>query len=299
VKRQPARYFLKETLNNLWQYKTRHIFSLTIICLSFLILGVFLALSNNLGQKAREISQNLNVVFTLDKDATVEQRETIAGRLRRFPAAGEVRAIGAEEALARFLRNFPELADIVRNLKDNPFPPSIEMTLGRPDVPAEEIMALMAEIKADPAVEDAQYNRDWAERMLSLSRLARAAGYFLGGILVLASFLIISNVIKLNVLARKSEIEILRLVGATNTFIRVPFLLEGTVMGAAGSLLSLALVWLVVKLFPVYVGTSLGVLQEIVGFRYLSVFQAVSLVIGGAFVGFLGSLSSIARFLRI
>ncbi|MGD0782300.1 MAG: FtsX-like permease family protein, partial [Candidatus Aminicenantales bacterium] len=199
----------------------------------------------------------------------------------------------------QFLRRYPDLADIVRNLKDNPFPPSVEMTLREPDIPTEQILRIIDEVKSDPAVEDARFNRDWADRIRSLSRLARAAGYFLGGILVLASFLIISNVIKLNVLARQAEIEILRLVGGTNAFIRTPFLLEGTAMGIAGSLISLLLVFLVVRLFPVYLGSSLGALQELIGFRYLTFFQASALVAGGALVGFMGSLSSLARFLRV
>jgi cell division transport system permease protein len=299
MRRLPARYFLKETLNNLWQYKTRHLFSLTIICLSFLILGVFLALSNNLGWKAQELSGDLNVVFYLQKDAPPSALEALEIRLRGRPEAGEVKSTGAAEARELFLKRYPELSDIVRDLKDNPFPPSVEMALRRPDIPTDEILKLIDDVKADPAVEDARFNRDLADRIQSLGRLARAAGYFLGGILVLASFLIISNVIKLNVLARQSEIELLRLVGGTNTFIRTPFLLEGTVMGIVGSLLSLALVFLVVKLFPVYLGTSLGALQELFGFRYLTLPQAGALVAGGALVGFLGSLSSLARFLRV
>jgi len=299
MRRLPARYFVKETANNLWQYKTRHLFSLTIICLSFLILGVFLALSNNLAQKARELSGDLNVVFYLQKDAPDSAREALEIRLRGRAEAGEVKSIGAGEARELFLRRYPDLADIVRNLKDNPFPASVEMALSKPDIPTEQILRIIDEVKSDSAVEDARFNRDWADRIRSLSRLARAAGYFLGGILVLASFLIISNVIKLNVLARKSEIDILRLVGGTNAFIRMPFLLEGTVMGIAGSLLSLLLVLLVVKLFPIYLGSSLGALQELIGFRYLTFLQAAALVAGGALVGFLGSLSSLARFLRV
>jgi cell division transport system permease protein len=173
------------------------------------------------------------------------------------------------------------------------------MALRRSDITTEQILRIIDEVRSDPAVEDARFNRDWADRIRSLSRLARAAGYFLGGILILASFLIISNVIKLNVLARKSEIEILRLVGGTNAFIRMPFLLEGTAMGIAGSLVSLLLVLLVVKLFPIFLGSSLGALQELIGFRYLTFFQALALVAGGALVGFLGSLSSLARFLRV
>ncbi|MDD8027840.1 MAG: hypothetical protein PHI34_15180, partial [Acidobacteriota bacterium] len=176
---------------------------------------------------------------------------------------------------------------------------TIEADLRRPDVSDDDVSRLIAEARLSPAVTGAQFNRNWAERVRSLSRMARNAGFFLGGILILASLLIVSNVIKLNVLARKSEIELLRLVGATNSFIRVPFLLEGVTMGLLGGLLSLGLILLVVELYPVYLGTSMGALRELFGFRYLTLGQAVALVFGGGLVGFLGSLSSIARFLRV
>jgi cell division transport system permease protein len=133
--------------------------------------------------------------------------------------------------------------------------------------------------------------------MQSLSRLAKAVGFFLGGILMLASFFIISNVIKLNVIARKTEIEILRLVGATNIFIRIPFLFEGIALGVMGSMVSLALLLLTIKLFPVYIG-SLGALQQLLNFRYLSLFQTLGLVTTGGVIGCLGSLSSVSKFLK-
>jgi len=124
-------------------------------------------------------------------------------------------------------------------------------------------------------------------------------GFFLGGILVLASFFIISNIIKLNVLARKSEIEILRLTGATNFFIRTPFLIEGIILGFLGSLCSLLLLAFITKLFPLYLGASLGTLTELISFRYLSLSQCLSVITGGSVIGFSGSYSSLARFLNI
>jgi cell division transport system permease protein len=273
--------------------------SLTIICLSFLIVGVFLSLSNHLRFKSRELSQNLAIVFYLRKDLPASEFDFIERQLRSSPLVGGVRVISPEQALDRFLKNFPELRDIIRNLEANPFPASIEVTLKDAGIPYEKTLEFIADMKKNAGIEDVQFNREWAEKIQSLGRLARAIGFFLGGILILASFLIISNVIRLNVLARRSEIEILRLVGATNSFIRIPFLLEGIFLGIAGSLLSLVLIFLVVKFFPVYLGTSLGALQELVGFRYPTVSQILSLLAGGGFVGFLGSLSSIARFLRI
>jgi len=299
MKTMMPRYLVKETLNNLRQSKTRHLFSLTIICLSFLIVGVFLSLANNLGEKAVQLSRNLNVVFYLRKEATPAERDLVEKVVRASPLSGSVLTLSSEEARERFLKDYPDLSDIVKNLGDNPFPASVEMTLRRPDLPAEEVLRLIEEVRRNPAVDDARFDRDWAERLRAMGRLVRNAGFFLGGILILASFLIVSNVIKLNVLARRSEIELLRLVGATNAFIRGPFLLEGTIMGVFGGILSLVLVYAVARLFPVTLGGSIGALGELVAFRFLTFFQAASLVGGGALVGFLGSLSSVARFLRV
>lgn len=294
-----TRYFVREATRNLWHFKARHAISLAIICLSFVILGVFLCLSNNLREKARAMAQNLAVVFYLDGSVPAAERLPVEEEIRRSPLVGGVRAVAPDEASARFLLDFPELKDIVLNLGLNPFPPSVEVSLKDPATPAEAILGFIEGIKRNPVVRDVQFNRDWADKIASLGRVAAAVGLFFGGILVLAAFFIISNVIKLIVIARKSEIEILRLVGATNAFIRVPFLLEGTILGAAGGLLSIGLVFILVRIFPAAAGQTLGALQELIGFRFLTFGQSLALVVGGGFVGFLGSLSSIARFLRI
>jgi cell division transport system permease protein len=105
-------------------------------------------------------------------------------------------------------------------------------------------------------------------------------------------------VIKLNVFARKDEIEILRLVGATNTFIRVPFLLEGISLGVFGGLISLFLLLLLINSIPIYLGSRLGVLNELLNFRYLSLSQSITIVAEGGIIGFLGSITSLTRFLK-
>ena len=298
ILRKP-RYFIREAFHNLWHFKARHAISLAIICLSFVVLGVFLCLSNNLREKARAMAQNLAVVFYFDPSVPAADRLPVEEEIRRSPLVGGFRAVPPDEAFARFLADFPDLKEIVLNLGQNPFPPSIEVSLKDPAAPSDAILGFIEQIKRYPAVRDVQFNRDWADKIASLGRLATAIGAFFGGILVLAAFFIISNVIKLIVIARRSEIEILRLVGATNTFIRIPFLLEGTLLGAVGGLLSIGLVFLLVRLFPAAAGQTLGALQELIGFRFLTLGQSFGLVGGGGFVGFLGSLSSLSRFLRI
>jgi cell division transport system permease protein len=296
---QKLKYLLKETLNNLWQFRVRNIFSATIICLSFLTIGTFLALSNNLHYTAKQLSEEMVIIFFLEKNLPEKQRSLIEERLKKSVLLKNVQFINSEQALNKFQNNFPELVQIIENLNINPFPASFETSLKEDTLSSTKTEEFIEEMRSVKGIDDVQFNRDWVDKMQSFSRLARAVGFFFGGILILASFFIISNVIRLNVFSRKTEIEILRMSGATNTFIRVPFLIEGVTLGIIGGLLSLLLLFLLVKLFPLYLGTSLGVLSEIINFRYLTLSQTFGLITGSIIVGLLGSFSSLSRFLKV
>jgi cell division transport system permease protein len=260
--------------------------------------GVFLALANNLEHVAEQISNNMAAVFFLDKDVSEEQRIAIEEELKKSPLVLETTFVSEDLAVDRFREKFPELQGIIENIKINPFPPSIETTFKEKTITFREASGLITRIKNMAGVEEVQFNQEWVDRVNSFSRLAKAVGFFLGGILVLASFFIISNVIKLNVFARKDEIEILRLVGATNIFIRVPFLLEGITLGVIGGVVSLFLLFLLINSIPIYLGSRLGVLNELINFRYLSLSQSITIVAEGGIIGFLGSITSLTRFLK-
>jgi cell division transport system permease protein len=296
---EKAKFFLNVTGNNLWQFRTRNLFSVTIICLSFLTVGIFLALANNLRDTARELATNMTIAFYLDPKAPPETVETIRQEISRPDFAAEVKLVTADEALERFRASFPELADTAAGLKTNPFPPSLELRIKAKASASKEVLAFVEGMKKRPGVVDILFNQDWVEKMQGFSRLAGAVGAFLGGILILTSFFIISNVVKLNVFARKNEIEILRFVGGTNLFIRIPFWLEGIALGLVGSLLSLGLLFLVIRIFPLYIGTSLGALQQLLRFRYPDLTQALALLGGGAATGFVGSATSVSKFLKV
>jgi cell division transport system permease protein len=296
---EKLKFFLKVTGNNLWQFRTRNVFSVTIICLSFLTVGIFMSLSNNLRATARELSSNMIVAFYLDKSLSAEAVDALRQEIGQHGFVESVRAVAPDEALQRFQASFPELADIVAGLKTNPFPTSIELRVNAKASASKEVVAYVEGMKKRPGVTDVLFNQDWVEKMQGFSRLAGAIGAFLGGILILTSFFIISNVVKLNVFARKNEIEILRLVGGTNLFIRIPFWLEGITLGLLGSLLSLVLLFVVINLFPVYLGSTLGALQEVLRFRYPDLTQALVLLGGGAATGFIGSATSVSKFLKV
>lgn len=296
---EKIKFFLNVTGNNLWQFRTRNIFSVTIICLSFLTVGIFVSLSNNLRATARDLANNMSVVFFLDRNMSAAAVESLRAEAARPSFVESVSLVTPEEALEKFRLSFPELADIVAGLKANPFPASLEARVTSKASASGEVIAFVETMKTRPGVTDIQFNQDWVEKMQSFSRLAGAIGAFLGGILILTSFFIISNVVKLNVFARKNEIEILRFVGGTNLFIRIPFWLEGITLGLLGSLLSLGLLFVVINLFPIYLGSSLGALQELLRFRFPDTTQAVGLLLGGAATGFVGSATSVSKFLKV
>jgi len=292
-------YLLKTAGSNLWSFRGRNLISVLIIGFSFLVIGIFLALSNNLTYLGEQLSNNLAISFFLDKNLRAEELETIKSQILASELVEQVTYVSADDALKRFRTNFPELQDILDNLKSNPFPPSFEVKLKDKILSLSAIVYFMENIKRLKGVIDFQFNQDWVEKMESLSRIVRAVGFFLGGILILASFFIISNVVRLNVFARKNEIEILRLVGATNTFIRIPFLIEGFVLGLLGSLISFLILFILIKIFPIYVGSSLGAARELFSLRPLNLNQLLWLVVGGIVTGTLGSVTSVSRFLRV
>jgi cell division transport system permease protein len=288
----------RDAFGHLRRGKTRHAVSLAVLVLSFLMAGLFLSLSNNLRNRARALSKDIAVVVYLKPSATADEQRTIEDRTRRSLLVASIRTVTPEEANARFLKEFPDLKDVLDNLGRNPLPASVEATLRDPTAPEATITRLINEVRTLPGVEDVQFNRRWSDRIRALGRLSDAVGFLVGGLLILISIAVVSGAIRLNILGRHEEIAILHLVGATNGYIRGPFLLEGLILGAAGGAAAAGLVSLAAHLFPLYLGHSLGAFQDLIGFEPLSLLQIAGLVAGGGIAGLLGSLAALGRVFR-
>jgi len=288
----------RDALGHLGRGKTRHAVSFAVLILSFLMAGLFLSLSNNLRGRARALSRDVAVIVYLKPAATADEQRTVEDRTRRSPLVASVRTVTPEEAGLRFLREFPDLKDVLDNLGRNPLPGSIEATLRDPAAPDASIARLIDDLRTLPGVEDVQFNRRWSDRIRALGRVSDAVGFLVGGLLILISIAVVSGAIRLNILSRHEEISILHLVGATNGYIRGPFLLEGLILGAAGGAAAAGLVFLAAYLFPMYLGHSLGALQDLIGFEPLSLLQTAGLVAGGAAAGLLGGLAALGRVFR-
>ncbi|MCM2254444.1 MAG: ABC transporter permease [Vicinamibacteria bacterium] len=286
-------YFVEEALLSLWRSRLVHALSVATIAVSLFVLGAFLTLAGNLDGVVERWTRQIQVVFYVEDAAPEEVLRSLEARLKAEPGVAEVDRVTRAQALERFRALFRELATLPEDLRENPFPGSLEVTLQPGAAAREDALRLVERYREAPGVEDVLFDLLWIERLSTAVRLVRGVGALLGGVLVLAGVFTISNVIRLTVYARQDELDIMRLVGATRAYIRGPFLVEGMLQGLLGGLVSLALLGLAFRFVTRESEAIAGLLGRPLAF--LSAEAALVLVLGGAMLGLVGSLVSLGR----
>lgn len=213
---------------------------------------------------------------------------------------GEVRLVPADEALARLRRELGADGDVLQGLPKNPLPDSIEIRPPATQRSASAIAALAARWQGLPGVASVEYGREWIERLEGLGRAVRGAGALGLLVVLLASVVVIAATLQLAIHARREEIEIQKLVGATDTFVKAPFLLEGLLQGALGAGLACAGLWAFARYLGPHVGRAVAFAVQGLSFPPLMDLRG-GLELGGAglALGLVGSLLAVRRFLRV
>jgi cell division transport system permease protein len=286
-------YFVEEALVSLWRSRLINALSIGTIAVSLFVLGAFLTVASNLNEVVARWSRKVQVTFYLEDGLEPRIRESLVERLRAHAAVESVTSVSREEALRNFRTLFQDLRTLPDDLGNNPFPASVEATLRPGQHSPEQVQGLVKEFEQAPGVEEVQYDLLWIQRLATAIRLVRGVGALLGGILVLAGIFTISNVIRLTVYARQDELDIMRLVGATRSYVKGPFVLEGMIQGGLGGLLSVALLWVAFRLFAADAMGASDLLGRAVVFLPGSL--CLMIVVGGMGVGVVGSLVSLGR----
>jgi cell division transport system permease protein len=217
--------------------------SALMVGLALLVLGLFSLAAHNLRLALAAVEERVEVVVFLRDDVRSVDVEAAVETLRTLPGVEEVIHVSKAEALQRALTELPEIEEVSSDLEVNPFPASLEVRFRPGSRNAEAIEAVSNAALALPAVEDVRYGREWVERLFSLRRIGAITALTLGGAFALVAALIIATAVRIAVFARREEIAIMQLVGATNGYIRRPFLLEGAMTGLLGGLLAVLLTW--------------------------------------------------------
>lgn len=226
-----------------------------MIALSLFVIGLFGVAAHNIRLVLDEVEARVEVVAYLHDDTTPEQVEALQTEIRRIPQVRDVVFVSRSEALEEARRQLTDFEAIFAELESNPFPASLEVALQPRQRDADAVRAVAETIGEFPFVEDVRYGRDWLDKVYLLRRVAAATAMVVGGAFAAVAALIIGAAVRLAIFARREEIAIMRLVGATDWFIRRPFLLEGLLTGILGSLVALPVTYLVYRFLSTSVVT--------------------------------------------
>lgn len=288
-------YYLKETFTSLKRNSLMSIASVTTVALSILVLGLFLTMVLNVNNLAQYLENQVQVTVYMSDAATSVQRRQVEQQLKTTRGVMEVKGVTKEEALQNIKKRLREQEKLLDALgEDNPFPYSFEVQVDKP----ERIQEIVPQIEKMPGVETAKFGQEVVEHLFQLTRILRLGGIFLIIMLAIATLFIISNTIRITVFARRREVSIMKYVGATNWFIRWPFLLEGMFMGFVGALIA------AVALFKMYDAAQVKIYSTLAFFPLLPswpfmVYLCAGLVAVGTFIGAAGSAISLRKFLDV
>lgn len=218
--------------------------SAMMVALALFVVGLFGLVAHNLRVALATVEQRVEVVAYLRDGTPSAAVEEARGQLEALDAVEEVRYVSKDEALRIARTDLPEIAEISSDLEVNPFPASLEVRLAPGSRSNEAVQNVADDISVLPFVEDVRYGREWVERLFTIRRIGAVTAGVLGGAFALVATLIIGTAIRIAIFARRDEIEIMRLVGATHGFIRGPFLLEGALTGLVGGVLAVGLTWI-------------------------------------------------------
>ncbi|MFO7587742.1 MAG: permease-like cell division protein FtsX [Gemmatimonadota bacterium] len=215
--------------------------SITAIGLSLFIVGLFALTAHNIDEALAGVESRVEVVAFI-REGTSEELVGIArSEIGRFPEVAEARYVSKVEALYAASRELTEFSDVFSDLEVNPLPASLELAFREGYRTPEDVERVADRLRGYDFVEEVRYGREWVDRVFALRRVAAGAALVLGGAFALGAILLIGIAVRMAILARSREIGIMQTVGATDAYIRRPFLVEGLLTGIAGGLLALLL----------------------------------------------------------
>jgi cell division transport system permease protein len=279
---------LRETFRAFRRAPLLSALSITTIAFSLFVFGLFGLVAVNIRRAIGSVAERVEVVAYLKRGTPPEAITVAQADIAAFPEVESVDYVTEERALQRARHDLPEFQDIFQDLEANPLPASLDLRLKPPFRDAAHVADVARRVRSFEFVDDVRYGLDWVAKLDRLRDIAGAVGSVLAAAFALVAIIIIGTTIRMAVLQRSREIAIMRLVGATDGFIRMPFLLEGLLKGLLGGLLALGLsagAWALIN-------------SALLRASFFTPAQAAVGVAAGGLLGLLGSALSVGRHLK-
>ena len=288
-------YFWKETFYSLFRNKFMAVASVLTVTLSMFILGVFLCAVLNINHMATYLENQVEMTVYLKDGLNTEQVMAVGKKLKALPDLKEIKFTNKDQAMAEFKQRLGDQQGILDAINGNPLPSSYSTSFATPA----SLKNAVSIVTQYPEVDSVQYGQDIIEQLYKVAQVIRIGGIILIVFLAGAELFIISNTIRLTVFARRREIQIMKYVGATNGFIRWPFIFEGMIIGFIGSGLSAFILWEGYKVVLMQMAQAGLVFIPMIPLWPFIGYMTIMLLAAGIIIGILGSTISLRKYMKV
>ena len=295
MKIRTMRYYISEALTSFWRNSFMSVASIATVALALFILGLFSLMAANLDYFAENLESQVQISVYLKDCLTTDQVMAVGKELKQLSDVKEITFTNKDQAMERLKERMKDQPGILDALDGkNPLPTSYEITFSNPDA----VKKAAEKAAAIPGVESTHYAQEIIEQLFQITTVIRWGGIALIVFLACATLFIISNTIRLTVFARRREIAIMKYVGATNWFIRWPFLLEGLLLGFIGGLIADMALFQFYRFVLTEVHVSLAFLPLVSMYPFIYQLGG-SLLLISMIIGAIGSTISLKRYMKV
>ncbi len=288
---------LKRALQDIRQNRLLNAVTISTIALSILIVSAAFLFFLNTTDMLEAWRRGIRIMVYLESDLDKAQRHAIETRIRKLYGVQAARFIPKETALEQLRAQMQRQSAILDGLDQNPLPDAFEVQMIPTASTWEKAEDLARSLEAVAGVSDVEYGQRWVERFVTLFNLFRLTSYAMGGLFFIASVFIVGNTVRLILYSRRQEVEIMRLVGATERFILAPFYFQSMIQGALGGVCGLVALFIMFMLIQSKI-QSVSV-TGLVNLRFLSPGLLLTVVTASTLVGWLGCHLSLKQYLKV
>jgi cell division transport system permease protein len=288
--------FFKRALDDIFQNRFLNFVTIITISLAILIASAFILFFVNTSEIINSWKRGLRIMAYLKPGIPHADLTNLRGTIQSLDGVHTLQFISKQEALERLKAQMKHQSSLFENLSENPLPDSFEIRMTASTDSWQKIESLAAQIESLAPIEEVEYGRRWIGRFVRIVSLFRLTGYAMGALFFMATVFIVANTIRLVIYSRREEVEIMRLVGATDSFIKLPFYIEGLIQGGLGACIGLVLLF--ISFFLISSSIEQGFSPVLFRLQFLSSATIGGILLSSMLVGWLGCYISLKQFLK-
>ena len=289
-------FYYKRALQDIIDHKFLNAITIVTIAISILIVSAFSLFFVNANEIINSWKKGIRIMAYLKPGVPEVKIPELKQKIKRINGIQDVRFIPKSKALQLLKKQMKRQSSLFENLKENPLPDAFEIRLIASSQNQDKVEIIATRLESFPQVNEVEYGKRWLGRFTIFFNLFRLTGYAMGGLFFMATVLIVANTIRLMLYSRREEVEIMRLVGATDRFIKAPFYIQGLIQGAFGGIIGITILFITFM----FISSSVdqGFSPGLFTIKFLSPGAFFGIILYSMFVGWIGCYISLKQFFK-